>query len=351
VLTLISVLAACLPAPGGGGNDSAESGSLVVAGTISAADGTDGVWAGAVVGLVDFTPDRDAPLTGDVLVATEPLGTDESNWSLTLPATPPDDGLQRLDGDLIAIYMLAAWVDSDADGELTPADQLVGARTELWVWAGEEPTGTLADAGVGVGWNRVDYQWWLESVPAPDVTAVGASGVANVAIQTNLLPFEPGDLSGQVAGPAALADTVVLVDYVGACEGVVEGETYASGVVSGAQWSIPLPAGGPPERSYYEPVLDGCDTSGVPIWGVEGALHGAVAIVDTDGDGVLDPGEQELADSAGGGQGWLIVYLRPTGIEAAAYTELGGSMGWNAVEIGGLGLAGFVSWDDDHNIY
>lgn len=355
VLPVLSLLAACLPAPGPGGADSGAdsgaAGALVVAGTLSTATGTAGAPDNVVVGLVDFTPDRDAPLTGGVLVATDPIDGAQTDWSLALPQAPPDAGVQRLDGDLVAIYMLAAWVDVDADGLPGAEDQLVGARSELWIWAGVEPTGSLGDAGVSVGWNRVDYEWWLESVPTPDVTAVGASGVANVSLQTNLLPFEPGSLTGQVGGPSAAANAVALVDYVGACESAVEGETYASGTVSGSQFSIDLPAGGPPERSYYAPVLDGCDTSGVPIWGVEGALHGAAAIVDVDGDGVFDPGEQQLGDSSGGGQGWLVIYLRPLGIEAVAYSELGGSMGWNAVEIGGLGLAPFVPWDDDHQIY
>lgn len=346
------LLLGCLPDPSAVSDDSAGTTSaLTLTGTLQPVDDMLLLATEATIGLVEVLETSNAiPTTGRTLTTIDPVSVpmagQATSFVLPLPDQPDASWLTVPEGTqdfYTATFIVGAWEDADGDDSPDPSETMVAASPTLLVWVEGEVPESYASVGFEPGWNRM-LRSYLEGGGAT-ANPVTEGWAASFSLATNLLPIRPSTLEGE--SPVTVADTVSILGFVGSCDGAREYGTYATGSIStSGEFSIDMPSDPPGSEWDTTDLLDDCGTSPVERYDLEGSAFEVVSYRDLSGDGVFDQAtEPALTSSTSGDPASVLVYLRPIGLLAFVYTEVGGRMGWNRLAIGGVGNADFLDWE------
>jgi hypothetical protein len=204
---------------------------------------------------VDIT-DEGMPVIGDVYQRDQvgPIGPgDELDFELMLRRDPEDTEFYAPDDEAgeyrVAPYMLGAFVDVDADGEIGAGDDLVGGSMTLLVAAKGERPASSELGQLPLGWATVPYMGDGEIYAFTD-----SEHYDDAVLSANLLPRRVGEVRGTIAPALGSPVRVDLFSVPGQYTGVQPPNATVATVTtdatsSGATFrfdSVPTP---PPART------------------------------------------------------------------------------------------------------
>jgi hypothetical protein len=267
-----------------------------------------------------------APIGGEVWRQTQIV---DGEFELVLPRRPAMSELYMPDDEAgsfrLASYMLGAYVDTNGNGEPDDEDTLVGASTDLIVFADGERTHMTEGLDYPAGWNRVE---WRIDGDQSRVFVLGWGGhVEGMEIPANLLP-PPRDegLPGHVRspiGPVRVDLYAITEQYLGERR---PNPTLMSVDVDASAANTPFRFAGPIPEPPPEHLFANGDVSGAEI-----SVAVALAYEDVDQDGVFDADADVTRGSSldAGGDARMLIYVKPRDFTAAFYEQVYGlSSGW-----------------------
>jgi hypothetical protein len=267
-----------------------------------------------------------APVIGGLWRQT---AIEDGEFELVLPRRPAFAELYPPDDEAgsfrVASYMLGAYVDVNESGEPDEGDVLVGASTDLIVFADGERTHMTEGVEYPPGWNRVE--WRIDGEDSR-VFVLGWGGhLEGLEMPANLMaPPRDKGLRGEVRspiGPVRVDLYAITEQYVGERR---PNSTLLSVDVDASAANTPFLFAGPIPEPPPEHLFANGDVSGAEI-----SVAVALAYEDVDQDGVFDADTDPTRGSSldAGGDARMLIYVKPLDFTAAFYEQVYGlASGW-----------------------
>ena len=270
-----------------------------------------------------FLPEWQAPADARLTAG----GT--AGFSFCLPVELPDESYTT-DGTMdIAMYLVGAYVDSNANDRPDSTDAYISASFNYLANVRGTPTAEFTNAGGEVGWNLLDFDptnGTFTATPTPDA-------IADYSLPANLLVQPAGALQGTIV-PELGPDTNIAITHTGPITGEsdpTDPQIFNTSVdASAAGSTLSIDSLTPGGETHFANFL-----GSTPLLDTQLALYAGVAYTDTDANGQWELGvDTTLASTTAGPSAALIGYLKPTGFRAVTYLDTYG-LGWTLFTPGG----------------